>query len=82
VFLDSFASGSRTDRELVGLERCVNHANRSVDGPNGNDQSDALDPVATLGSQGQVYIFWTEETPGCDILFSRSVDGGNSFSAR
>jgi hypothetical protein len=48
-------------------------------------------PQNTLGSlwtgdgpEGQVYVFWTSESNGnaqCDILFSRSLDNGGTFSS-
>jgi hypothetical protein len=48
-------------------------------------------PQNTLGSlwtgdgpEGQVYVFWTSESNGnaqCDILFSRSLDSGGTFSS-
>jgi hypothetical protein len=39
---------------------------------------------AAVGSQGQVYAFWTSDLNSgahCDILFSRSLDGGETFSS-
>ena len=43
---------------------------------------DGFNLRAASGSKGQVYIFWTrEEGAQCDILFSRSIDGGVTFSS-
>jgi hypothetical protein len=34
------------------------------------------------GPKGQVYLFWSKEIVGqCDVLFSRSLDGGVTFSS-
>jgi hypothetical protein len=39
-------------------------------------------PRTAMGPNGQVYLFWTKATGGqCDILFSRSLDGGVTFSS-
>src|SRR6202011_4113702 len=41
-------------------------------------------PRPATSPEGQVYLFWTKETRGaaeCDILFSRSLDGGVTFSS-
>lgn len=40
-------------------------------------------PKIALGKAGQIYLTWSQKTSGRfngDIRFSRSVDGGNSFS--
>jgi hypothetical protein len=43
---------------------------------------DGFNLRAASGSKGQVYIFWTrEEGAQCDILFSRSIDSGATFSS-
>ena len=40
--------------------------------------------VAAVGAQGQIYVAWqmqSEVVPECAIMFSRSLDGGMTFSA-
>jgi hypothetical protein len=42
-----------------------------------------FDGVAASGAQSQIYVSWqmqSETLPECDIMFSRSLDGGTTFS--
>jgi hypothetical protein len=41
---------------------------------------DALEVVAAVGPQGQIYLFWGHEAGSCDIFFSASLDGAQTFS--
>jgi hypothetical protein len=46
-----------------------------------NDTGDASLPVITVDSSGDIGVVWIDTTPGnFDIFFSRSTDGGSTFS--
>jgi hypothetical protein len=43
--------------------------------------NDAIDIQGAVGPQGQIYLFWGQEVgTTCDILFTASVDGAQTFS--
>ena len=46
-----------------------------------NDSADSASPQVTADSAGNVFVVWESDTGALGVLFSRSLDGGNTFSA-
>jgi hypothetical protein len=46
-----------------------------------NDSADSASPQVAADSAGNVFVVWENDTGTLGILFSRSLDGGNTFSA-
>src|SRR5262249_57020933 len=46
-----------------------------------NDSVDSASPQVAADSAGNVFVVWESDTGARGILFSRSLDAGNSFSA-
>ncbi|HJZ62799.1 MAG TPA: PKD domain-containing protein [Candidatus Acidoferrum sp.] len=46
-----------------------------------NDSADSASPQVAADSAGNVFVVWESDTGARGILFSRSLDAGNSFSA-
>jgi hypothetical protein len=55
-----------------------------IDGPP-DDSDNSFELMAVAGPQGQIYVVWQREydiEPQCDIMFSRSLDGGTKATLR
>src|SRR5262249_42250862 len=46
-----------------------------------NDAADSASPQVAADSAGNVFVVWESDTGTLGVLFSRSLDGGNTFSA-
>src|SRR5262249_445238 len=46
-----------------------------------NDSADSSSPQVATDAAGNVFVVWESDTGAPGILFSRSLDGGNTFSA-
>jgi len=45
-----------------------------------NDSADSGSPQIAVAAAGNIYVVWENDTPNFGVLFSRSTDGGVTFS--